>query len=335
MERWDRVGRRAAYGAALALLPYLLIKVSWVVGSLMGLLPVGNGFGKAEWVVLNTVTVGMAAIGIALALALVRPWGMRVPGAPVAFCAWVGSGFLVSILPFGVLGALLDAGGDAQGGGAGSGAGSGADPTDPAMPVWEGVLVQIGFVGMGLGLTLAVPAYLRRRWPGAFTGRVGDGPRAALPWAAVVGAAIGLLWLYWAAGGTAGIAHPVERNADWYVLAAVSGFWALAASAAVGMIARARPARLPRLLPLVFGWVGSGSLFAWSGWKLPITLYMAWAEPVGARPPENLAVAVVLHGCAVVAGAAMLRTLVRPQPGPRPHPAEPHARDDAAARPGA
>ncbi|WP_442480697.1 hypothetical protein [Streptomyces kutzneri] len=317
----------------MALLPYLLIKVSWVAGSLMGLLPVGSGFGRAEWVVLNTVTVGMAAIGIALALALVRPWGMRIPGALVAFCAWVGSGFLVSILPFGVLGALLDAGGGAPDGGAGDPAGPAdpADPADPAMPVWEGVLVQFGFVGMGLGLAVAVPAYLLRRWPGAFTGRVGDGPRTALPWAAVVGAAVGLLWLYWAAGGTAGIAHPAGRITDWYALGAVSAFWALAGSAAVGMIARGRPARLPRALPLVFGWVGSGSLFAWSGWKLPITLYAAWADPVGARPPENLAVAVVVHACAVLAGAAMLRTLV----GAGVRAAAPRARDDAATRPGA
>lgn len=317
MERWDRVGRRAAYGAALALLPYLLIKVSWVIGSLMGVLPVGNGFGMAEWVVLNTVTVGMAAIGIALALALVRPWGMRIPGALVAFCAWVGSGFLVSILPFGVLGALLDAGGGSQGGG-----------EDPAMPVWEGVLVQFSFLGMGLGLALAVPAYLRRRWPEAFTGRVGDGPRTAPPWAAAVGAAVGLVWFYWAVGGTVGIAHPAERVTDWYVLGAVSGFWALAGSAAVSMVARARPARLPRSLPLVFGWVGSGSLFAWSGWKLPITLYLAWADPVGARPPENLVVAVVLHLCAAVAGAAMLRTLVRA----RIRVAESHDQPDVATR---
>ncbi|MGW1659990.1 hypothetical protein [Streptomyces sp. BE282] len=112
MERWDRVGRGAAYGAALALLPYLLIKVVWVVGSLVGTLPVGTGFGVAEWVVLNTVTVGMAGIGVALALALVRPWGMRIPGALVVFCAWVGSGLLVSILPFGVLSTLLGAGAD-------------------------------------------------------------------------------------------------------------------------------------------------------------------------------------------------------------------------------
>ncbi|GAA3113747.1 hypothetical protein GCM10010449_39950 [Streptomyces rectiviolaceus] len=48
VERWDRVGQTAAYGAALAMSPYLLIKVSWVLGSLMGLLPVGEGLDMAE-----------------------------------------------------------------------------------------------------------------------------------------------------------------------------------------------------------------------------------------------------------------------------------------------
>lgn len=318
MERWDRVARNAAYGAALALSPYLLIKVSWVIGSLAGVLPIGNGFSLAEWVVLNTVTVGMAVIGIALALALVRPWGMRIPGALVAFCSWVGSGFLVSVLPFVLFSALLGVGGDSQG--------SGGD--DPAMPVWEGVLVQFSFVGMGLGLALAVPAYLRRRWPDAFVGRVGDGPRTAPPWAAVVGAAVGLVWLYWAAGGTLGIPHPAERNTDGYVLAAVWGFWALVGSAAVWAVARARPAGLPRWLPLVFGWVGSGSLFAWSAWKAPLMLYVAVAEPADVTPPENPTVAVVLHLCAVVAGAAMVRTLVRT----RIRVAESHTQPDVAIR---
>ncbi|MFD9499951.1 hypothetical protein [Streptomyces sp. NPDC060035] len=318
MERWDRVGRNAAYGAALALLPYLLIKVSWVVGSLLGVLPVGNGFGLAEWIVLNIVTVGMAVIGIALALALVRPWGMRMPGALVAFCSWVGSGFLVSVLPFVFFSALLKVGGDSQGGGG----------DDPAMPLWEGVLVQFSFVGMGLGLALAVPAYLRRRWPDAFVGRLGDSPRTAPPWAAVVGAAVGLVWLYWAAGGTLGIAHPTERNTDGYVLAAVWGFWALAGSAAVWTVARARPAGLARRLPLVFGWVGSGSLFAWSAWKLPLMLYVAVADPADVAPLENPTVAVVLHLCAVVAGAAMMRTLVRPHTPV----AENHAQPEVAIR---
>ncbi|WP_331761803.1 hypothetical protein [Streptomyces sp. NBC_01546] len=318
MDRWDRVGRNAAYGAALELSPYLLIKVSWVVGSLVGVLPIGNGFGLAEWVVLNTVTVGMAVIGIALALALVRPWGMRIPGPLVAFCSWVGSGFLVSVLPFGLFSALLNVGGDSQGGGG----------DDPAMPVWEGVLVEFSFVGMGLGLALAVPAYLRRRWPDAFIGCVGDGPRTVPPWAAFVGAVVGLVWLYWAAGGTLGIAHPAQRNTDWHVLAAVWGFWALAGSAGIWTVAQARPAGLPRWLPLTFGWVGSGSLFAWSAWKLPLMLYVALADPAEVTPPESLTVAVVLHLCAVVAGAAMMRTLVRT----RIRVAESHALREVAIR---
>ncbi|MGE7385095.1 hypothetical protein ACQKM2_06270 [Streptomyces sp. NPDC004126] len=301
MERWDRAGRMAGYGAALSLTPYLLIKVAWVVGALVGVVPVGEEFTTAEWVVLNTVTVGMAAIGIGMALALVRPWGMRMPGSLVGFCAWVGSGFLVSVLPFSVFGGL-----GGQGGGDGG-----------ALPAWEGVLIQLGFLGTGIGLAVAVPAYLRRRWPEAFAGRIGDGPRGAGAWPAVLAAAVGLVWLYWAAGGTVGIAHPAERVAAGYLLGAVSGFWAVAGAAAVWVTARARPGGLPRWVPLVFGWVGSGSLFAWSGWKLPLTLYVALAEPAGVTPPEDPVAAVLLHLCAVVAGAGMLRVLVRSGGGSR------------------
>lgn len=302
MERWDRIGRWAAYAAALALLPYLVVKVSWVAGTLLRVAPVPEGYSRSGWVFLNTVTVGMTAIGIALALALVRPWGMRIPGRPVAFCAWTGAGFLVSILPYAVLSTLLAAGeGDSPGGGG----------DDAAMPGWTGALLQFGFVGMGLGLAVALPAYLRRRWPDALAGRVGDGTRAVLPRAAVVAAAVGLVWLYWAAGGTWGLARPDGRGTDWHLLTGLGAGWALAGAAAVGAVARTCPARLPRWLPLAVGWLGSGSLFAWSGWKLPVTLVFAVARPADVTPPEAPAVAAVLHLAAVVAGAGMLRALVR------------------------
>ncbi|MEV0774726.1 hypothetical protein [Streptomyces sp. NPDC050428] len=304
-DRWDRVGRVAAYGAALALTPYLLIKVSWVVGSVLGLLPVGTGFGMVEWVVLNSATIAMAGIGIAVALALVRPWGMRIPGAPLVFCAWVGTGFLVPVLPYAVLSSLLgSADGNPKGGG----------DAGPSMPAWEAALVQIGFVGMGLGLAVALPTYMRRRWPDAFAGRLGDGgegsPRA-LPWMAVVGALVGLIWLYWAAGGTAGVDHRGERDLAWYALSGVFGFWAFVASVATWAAVRGLPAQVPRWGPMVLGWLGSGSLFAWSGWKLPFTLYLAFAQPPDAALPENLALAAVLHTAALGAGVAMLRALVR------------------------
>ncbi|MBZ4321046.1 hypothetical protein [Streptomyces huiliensis] len=315
MDRLDQAGRWAAYGAAAVLAPYALIKVSWVVGALAGLLPADDGLGLTGWVVLNTATIGMAGIGIAMALALVRPWGMRVPGPLVAFVAWVGTGFLVAVLPYAVLDSLL---------GVSSGDGSGQRGDDgSSMPGWEAALIQTGFVGTGLGLAVALPAYLRRRWPDVFAGRIGDGGdggdgghggdgrHGPALWAAGVAAVIGAVWLYWAFGGTAGVARVGDRNTAWRLLTGVCGLWALTASAATWTVGRGRPARLPRWIPLALGWLGTGSLFAWSGWKLPFTLYLLTARPDDVSSAENLALAAVLHAAAVIAGAAMLPALVR------------------------
>ncbi|MGY6021859.1 hypothetical protein [Streptomyces spinosirectus] len=304
VERWDRIGRTAAYGAAAALVPYLVIKVTWVVGSLLGLLPVGRGFSLGGWLVLNTVTIGMAAAGITLALALVRPWGMRIPGRLVGFVAWVGSGFLVSILPFVAVSALFDSGTGASGG-------PGSSAGDAAMPGWEAVLLQCSFVGTGIGLAVALPACLWRRRPHALLRP--ERPRASSEslWPVVTGAVTGLVWLYWAAGGPLGIAHRDERPADWHVLVGVSACWALAASAAVLALLRRRSTRLPYPLLLAVAWLGSGSMFAWSGWRLPATVYVALAHPSDVRYPENVAVAVTLHVTAVLTGAGVIRALVR------------------------
>jgi hypothetical protein len=285
--------------------PYALIKITWVVGAVAGLLPVGDGFGLAGWVVLNTATVCMAAIGITMALALVRPWGMRIPGRVVAFVAWVGTGFLVPLLPYAVLDSLL---------GLSGGEPRHHDDDGPAMPGWEAALIQISFVGMGLGLALALPAYLRRRWPDALAGRVADrreqSPRRVKN-AAGVGAGIGVVWIYWAFGGTAGIAHPSDQHASGRLLMGVWGLWALTASAATWTVSRGRPARLARWIPLTFGWLGTGSLFAWSGWKLPFTLYVALAHPADAPMPENPALAAALHTAALAASTIMLSALIR------------------------
>ncbi|MFG3256059.1 hypothetical protein [Streptomyces sp. NPDC048172] len=292
MDFWDRAGRWAAYGAALALTPYLVIKVVWVLGS---------GFDSAGWILLNTVTIGMAGIGITLALALVRPWGTRIPGRLVVLCAWTGAGFLVPVLPYALLSAVLD---------------------PPRTRAWEGALLQAGFVGMGLGLALALPAYMRRRWPYAFEGdRHGPPPRTgAVPAALAAGA--GLVWLYWAVGGGLGVAHPGERSTGGAVLAGLGGCWALVGAVAVRALVRGRPrgrlSRAPRWVPLVLGFLGSGSLFAWSGWKLPVTALVALGVPVGLELPEEPVVAVAVHAAAVVAGAGLLRTLLAASREPAP-----------------
>lgn len=301
--RWDRVGRIAAYGAALALTPYVVIKASWVIGSLVGALPVGAGFSTASWVVLNTITIGMATAGIVVALSLVRPWGSRLPGRPLALCAWVAVGFLVPLLPFAVLSSLLQP--DAH---------PGEQQHDPAaMPGWEAALIQIGFIGMGLGLALGLPAYLRRRWPGMFTVRL-DGTGRQLRRqrvAALIAAAVGVFWLAWTAGSTLGVAHPATVDASWRVLNGISGAWALIMAFSIHALQRRKPLRTPRWIPATGAWIGSGTLFAWSGWKLAITCYLIIVRPAVVALPENLDVAAVLHTLAVLAAAIVAPALAR------------------------
>ncbi|MGW3917709.1 hypothetical protein ACWEBX_40590 [Streptomyces sp. NPDC005070] len=185
--------------------------------------------------------------------------------------------------------------------------------SDAAMPGWEAVLLQCSFVGTGIALAIALPAYLWRRWPHAL--RQPERPRtrtsSGAVWPAVTGAATGLVWLYRAAGGPLGIAHRDERPASWHVLVGVSAGWALVGSAAVLALVRRRSARLPYPLLLALAWLGSGSMFAWSGWRLPATVYVALAHPSDVSYPENIAVAVALHVTAVLTGAGIMRTLVR------------------------
>lgn len=63
--------RICGYGAAIAVTPYLLIKIVWTFGFF---LPTEQ-MGEANWRIINAVTAVLAAIGILLAMAFCRPWG--------------------------------------------------------------------------------------------------------------------------------------------------------------------------------------------------------------------------------------------------------------------
>ena len=266
---WDRAGRVAGYGAAAALTPYLVIKVSWVLGAVFGVLPAGQELGLAEWVVINTVTVGMAAVAIVVALALVRPWGERIPARLLVAGSWIGAGFLVPLLPYAVVGLVL-----------------GPDSGD-AMPAWEAYLIQAGFVGMGLGLAVALPAYFRRRWPGPMSGRIGDRPLHGpfVDWSIAIAAGLAVIWTYTALDSG-------------MMLGLLFAAWALAAAVAVGCLVAGRPSRMPRAATMMVAWLGSGSLFAWSAWKLPLSSVVDTGAPVWT------------FVLGILAGAVMLRTLV-------------------------
>src|SRR4051812_6749611 len=120
-ERWRAM---FAYGGALAMVPYLLIKVFWTVGALAGWVSPGS-FTVAEFVLLNVVTVGLAAVGVVLVGALIRPWGERIPARLLLPVAWLGCGFLVPMIPY----LLATSWPPAESG--------------SAMPGWESILIQV------------------------------------------------------------------------------------------------------------------------------------------------------------------------------------------------
>jgi hypothetical protein len=92
--RLIRLRRICGYGAAIAVTPYLLIKIVWTFGLF---LPTEQ-MGDASWRIINAVTAILAMIGILLAMAFCRPWGERLPAWLVALPIWIGTGLLVPML---------------------------------------------------------------------------------------------------------------------------------------------------------------------------------------------------------------------------------------------
>ncbi|MBN6054083.1 hypothetical protein JYK22_19235, partial [Nonomuraea sp. RK-328] len=267
---------------------YLTVKIVWIVLELRD--------GRADWVMLNLVTVVMALTGITLGLALGQRWGMRLPAWLVLPFAWIGSGFLVSVLPYMLVSGFLE-----------------QDPAAPAddaaMPAWEGVFISVGFAGMAVGLVVALPIYLAERWPHAFAGRVGGrGAETGRAWPLLPAAALAVVWSFWAAGGTTGL-DPATLDgwdANARLLIGDSALCAALAGWSVWVLSRWGGPRTPLWLPMVAGFVTSGSLFAWGAWKLLWLLLPGMYQPY-----EYRTVAVAEHTLAIATGFAVLLTLLR------------------------
>lgn len=314
--RRQKVRRMAGFAGAVAMTPYLLIKVFWVIGALVGVLPLGPRIDLTGWVVLNTVTVVMAATGIAVTLVLAGVGGRRIPDAVLLILAWIGVGFLVPMLPYLVASTVLgdDSGGEASG------------DAGVSLSGWEGALFQVSFIGLGVGLAVALLVAVLERWPALLAGRLGDGRagsavtdgrRAALGTLAVIGAStVAVVGLYWAVGGTLGLAHQDARTMNWRLLTANGACWALFGAVATWMLSRARPGHLQRWIPMTIAWAASGFLVAWNCWKLPFVIYLAVDGSAAAEPwPEHLGLAAAQFVLGALAGAAMLATLLASRPG--------------------
>lgn len=301
--RWTAARQVAGYGAALAMVPYLIVKVIWTLDGLRGGGLRDGAWSTLSWTALNALTVAMAGAAIVLGLALAQRWGRRIPGWLILLPAWVGTGFLVPMIPILPLLSLT--------------AGGGETVTDPAVPAWEIALLSVSFAGFGLGAAVAVPLYLWQRWPHAVTGRTRTDPtvlsatwavqRTVANLAAAASVALGLPQIYWALGGTIGLDQAAldHRDAQWHILTGNSGVWALIAAWGVWTALR-RGASASLRTPMLLTWVASGGLFAWGSWKAIFTYAVTSSFP---SPEPPLALAVQNHVSAL-AGALLLVVLL-------------------------
>lgn len=151
----DRPGGAAGYAAVAALVPYTVLKTAWALGCTVGYTGGGRpgldprytsdlGIRLYEHGV--DVTAVLALAGMTLALAMIRPWGGRLPRLPLLALGWMGAGALA---PFGIFLMLW-------------GALAWAGATDTGLvdhAPWVVVVAYGGFALYGLGLARATWAY--------------------------------------------------------------------------------------------------------------------------------------------------------------------------------
>lgn len=90
-------GTWVGYAAAIWAFIFAVPHVVWATGWYIGLQEeeARKAFQKTWFLVYDLVVVGMCLIGTAVALALVQPWGRRLPRWLLGFLAWAGTSLLV------------------------------------------------------------------------------------------------------------------------------------------------------------------------------------------------------------------------------------------------
>lgn len=260
--RLMKMRRICGYGTVVAVMPYMLIKVVWTFGLFLP----NEEMGEADWRAINATTAVLAAVGILLAVAFIQPWGQRLPAWLIVLPVWVGTGLLVPML---VLAPVL-----------GPAAMSQDEQAAASNDLWayEQVLVMISLVGVGIGLPLALAGYAKARWPEALSGPVDPGETrgntqalqttvARLLAAGCV--ALGLVKVFWAAGGTLGLdADRLSyRDMWWHLLSLSTGVWAFAGAWGLLVLTSRRGPR-KFLIPMAASWISSGMLFSYGLYSL-------------------------------------------------------------------
>ncbi|MEV4443400.1 hypothetical protein AB0K09_31275 [Streptomyces sp. NPDC049577] len=266
LERRARRRRLLARSAVVAYLPYLTLKLLWIVGVDVGVKDLGS-LPRGQWIAANAVTFGMDGIAALIAHVLTRPGGRRVPAWLVLLPMWVATGMLVTLMvavPVG-LGVI-----------AATGVQSPVASNDMLEP-WVFGVVYGGLIAEGLVLLSAFALYVDERWGGLLRTRVRDltdpaGTQGMQRVLAVLALGFlvlsGVLRLAWGLGSDVGMNAEwiARRNAVGRTADLVHGLAAL--TGAVGLYAlvfrRWRGGRVR--VPLAMAWAGVGVVFWSSGW---------------------------------------------------------------------
>ncbi len=254
------------WGAAVATLPYLALKVAWLAGNEVGMAD-PRVLADPAYMVANAITLLLDAFVVLLAFALTYDFGRRLPAWLLVPPLWVATGLLgpiVALLPMTLT--LVD---DRARG-----------ASQDALESWVYAVVYLGFTVQGLLIGVAFALYAARRWPATLRGRLGAGPASPLlpvqrflaSGLGALAAVVAALNLAYALGMRAGLQGLADRQTpiDRVTLGVYAGFALLVVVGLPTLVVR-RPAHWPAWLPLALTWLGSGAMTGWGLYFLAIS----------------------------------------------------------------
>jgi hypothetical protein len=325
-----RLGTTAAWISAAACLPYLFLKVLWALDQPVGVAD-HSQLHNRESVAGNAVMAVVQLVAVGLVLALVRPWGRRVPTWLLLFPVWVGTGLLFQV----VIGSAILA--------LSSTASQESSADFGGIVPWVYVVVYASFAVQGVALATAFACHVRARWGPMLGERTGDvlAPPAAggggswlsrhlAELAEIVAAmalVVGVVFIYWAAGGSIGLSEARPHDNAGMQASRAAG----AGVAAAGLLAVAgRWGREGRFwLPSALIWVGSGALVAFDMLTVVLNrLFLMFGTTLPEADWAPIDTVLVLKGMigvlAAVLGVLAVTAAPRHHREPAEYPAERH-----------
>ncbi|MGW3008788.1 hypothetical protein ACWC9R_08090 [Streptomyces sp. NPDC001219] len=251
--------------AVVACVPYLALKLLWVLGFDIGVVDTSR-VGRTTWIAANVLTFLLDAVAAVVAHTLTRPAGRRAPAWLLTFPLWMASGLLIPLLT-GLAGGSVTA--------LVTGVPHPVAAGDWLAP-WVYGVVYGGFTVEAVTLFGAFALYAHQRWGGLLRRRLGalpdTGTRAMqriflLPAAALL-AVLGTVQVLWGAGSALGVtaADMAARTVLTHASHWAAGLLSLAGAA--GLVLLVLPGLLPRVrvrAALAPAWCGSASAFACGG----------------------------------------------------------------------